>query len=533
MKKGALSIFLCALFALGSLHSKADPLEADPTCAPIEAQQNRYQYLRSLSLALKGAPPTLEELELLHSLPDVPENMIDEMLNSEEFARSVSRLHRKLLWNRIDNRSYQSAWGLNGSPAWGWHLSVVYRGKNIGCKNEPAEFNEDGSIVAEWNETHQAYQEGYVEVEPYWAPGTQVKVCAYNAQDNLVSPSGTPCGTKASTGDPGCGCGPNLQWCSMPESIDFYGTQTKIGRTIHLSISMAVEKTIEKVIMEDRPYTDIFLNNTTWMNGPIIHFWKYIAHRAPHLDRGETLLPLALNTATLPDVPFWDTENWQPVQLPAYHAGIFTSPVYLIRFTENRRRARQFFEAFLCSPFLPPPGGLDVTPESALEPNLQERDGCKYCHKGLDPAAAYWGRWTNRGAGYLDPLFFPDYNQICVDCVTSGGCPFDCGRHYITGGFTTEESAYIGWLQSFQFLKEQDMDNVAFGPKLLFQKKILDGSIANGTTKTAIQWLINRKLEPFETKWLTELSSGFMASGYSYKALIKAIVTHPYFRRVL
>ena len=505
----------------------------DPVCAEQDPTLDKYQYLRSLSVALRGTPPTLEELESLHALADVPETMIDAMLDSEEFAKTVSRAHRTKLWNRIDNRSYYNRWGINGSPASGYHLSVVYRGGNGGCKDEPAQFTESGAIIAEWDEEAEQFREGYVMVEPYWAPGTEFKVCAYNAQTNLVSPNGTPCGTTESLGDPGCACGPNLQWCEFTHAININGKEGSIEEFIHESLSLALEKKIEHMLLEDRPYTDLFLDNTTYVNGPIVHMWRYFAQRGSYLDRYETLLPIALDVATLPDLAFHEIDTWVPVQLPAYHAGLFTSPAYLNRFTTNRRRARQFYEAFLCSPFLPPATGLEVEPESALETNLQERDGCNYCHKSLEPAAAYWGRWTSRGAGYLDPLLFPGYNEDCVSCKTSGSCSFDCNRHYLMSGFTTEESDYIGWLEAYLFLKEEHLDHVDYGPKLLFQKKILDGSIAHCAAKSAVRRLIGRDLAPHELPWIDELSAQFSGSGYQYKSLIKAIVTHPYFRRVL
>ena len=37
-----------------------------------EAQQDKYQYLRSLSLAVRGTVPTIEEFQALHDLDEVP-----------------------------------------------------------------------------------------------------------------------------------------------------------------------------------------------------------------------------------------------------------------------------------------------------------------------------------------------------------------------------------------------------------------------------------------------------------------------------
>ena len=516
-------IIVTSGFVLG-----AEPLDPADMCLEPEPTVDKYQNLRSLSMALRGTPPSLEEFEALHDLAEIPEEWIDQWLNSAEFSEQVSRFHRGLLWNRVDNRAPYLGWSIQGGgpgamPATGYSLQVVYRGKHVGCLDELATFDENGEIVGTWNEQAQAIQEGYVMVAPYWDPENPIKVCAYNAQDNMVSPSGTLCGTKASMSDPKCGCGPNLIWCQQPG----------VGTIVLSSLGLSVEKTIANMILEDRPYTDLFFNNTTYVNGPIVHMWRYFAQRSSYLDRGETFIPIALSPALLPDLEFTDVDTWVPVELPAFHAGVFTSPAYLLRFTVNRRRARQFYESFLCSPFVPPAGGLEIDEESAKETDFQIRPGCLYCHKALEPAAAYWGRWTARGAGYLNPVDFPPYREECGYCAIYGDCPFDCDRHYVTQGLSAKEKDFFGWLEAYQFRLDEHFPNVEVGPKLLFEKKIVDGTIANCSVKNAIRWLIRRDLQPYEEDWLEELAQGFAATGYDYKEMVKAIVTHPHFGRVL
>ena len=523
MKKMA-QLWCMALLLGMSSSSLAEPAGGEAMCLEPEPSADKYQTLRSLSLTIRGVPPTLDEFEDLHAFESVPDAWIDEWLNSVAFSEQVSRFHRGLLWNRVDNRSPYLSWTITGAaPFTGYSMQVVYRGKHVGCLDEPATFDENGEIVGFWNEHLQAIQEGYVMVAPYWDPENPIKVCAYNAQDNMISPSGTICGTKAAQSDPKCGCGPNLIWCST----------SKVEDVVLRSMGLAVEKTIEHIILEDRPYTDLFFNNTTYVNGPLVHMWRYFAHRSSHLDRGQTFIPYSLDPDLLPDLDYTEVDTWVPVELPAFHAGVFTSPAYLLRFTVNRRRARQFYESFLCSPFVPPASGLEIDEESANEPDFQVRPGCLYCHKSLEPAAAYWGRWTSRGAGYLNPVDFPPYREECDYCAVYGDCPFECSRHYITHALSAKEKDYYGWLEAYQFRLDEHYPNVEIGPKLLFEKKFVDGSIARCSTQNAIRWLIRRDLEPYEMDWIDNLAQEFAANGYDYKALVKSILTHPHFRRVL
>ena len=235
---GTWSIIACLLLP-GAAQS--DPPPADPACLEAEPTTDKYQYLRSLSVALRGTPPSLDEYEALHGLDDVPDAWIDDWLNSVAFSQQVSRFHRSLLWNRVDNRTPYNHWGIQGGgpgqpAATGYHLQVIYRGKHVGCLDEPATFDANGEIVGFWNEALQATQEGYVMVAPYWDPENPIKVCAYNAQTNLISPTGTVCGTTESKVDPKCGCGPNLIWCG-PLSVE---------DTVLKYLGQAVEKTIER-----------------------------------------------------------------------------------------------------------------------------------------------------------------------------------------------------------------------------------------------------------------------------------------------
>ena len=64
------------------------------------------------------------------------------------------------------------------------------------------------------------------------------------------------------------------------------------------------------------------------------------------------------------DLRFDESDRWVEIELPEQHAGILTSPAYLLRFQTNRARASRFADAFLCEPFTPPAGGLPASTEA-------------------------------------------------------------------------------------------------------------------------------------------------------------------------
>jgi hypothetical protein len=69
-------------------------------CAPSDAEPTRF--LRQLSLDLRGAPPTVEELEAVQRAGTVTPAMIDAMLRSEAFVSTAARWHADLLWPNLD-----------------------------------------------------------------------------------------------------------------------------------------------------------------------------------------------------------------------------------------------------------------------------------------------------------------------------------------------------------------------------------------------------------------------------------------------
>ena len=124
----------------------------------------------------------------------VPDALVDDLLNSDAFIQEMRNYHLQLLWTNILPQGYSRCLDIaqgraaDGTDAY-WiranGRSSRYRGGQIACKNEPAQFDAEGNILTTpYPDDPTMRQEGYVEVEPWWAPEPQSKY-AFDAQTNL------------------------------------------------------------------------------------------------------------------------------------------------------------------------------------------------------------------------------------------------------------------------------------------------------------------------------------------------------------
>jgi hypothetical protein len=447
-------------------------------------------------------------------------------LDSEEFVERAIRMHGSLLWPNISNVQLLNAAArltlAQGSPSyWSRSRANIFRGGQQPCRNEP--LVKVGDVIqSEYDAATDTYREGYEWIAPYWDPSNPIKVCGFDAQEFSVSPTGTQCDTRDGFGDPACGCGPNLNWCAT-----FGGT---FNNAVLGGFAQDVKMRIARVIRDDLSYLELFTSPVAYVNGPLVHFWTHLSE-VPGAIR---LTPVPVPMEQLPDLEFTDADSWYPIQLGEEHAGILTSPLYLLRFQTARARANRFFNAFMCQPFQPPANGIAADNEAeALIQDLQRRPGCDYCHALLEPSAAYWGRWTEAGAGYLDPENFPASSQECYECATTGAlCSSDCGRYYVTDPLSAESDPFLGMLKTYEFRHEAHLDNPELGPKRLVTSAVADasGRLPACVSSTAAKALLGRDIDEYQEDWMTELSAHFVASGFSYRALIREIVTSPVYR---
>jgi len=501
---------------------------ADPECPPLEDELAESEYLRALSLDLRGVPPTDAEYEAIAS-GAVAQDFIAEWMDTPDFAERVVRHHRALLWPNVsDIRLLSNRQRLitDGGIYYRYLVAPNYRGGPVSCGDFEASYDEDGEIVT-YEQEDGTIREGWVWVEPYWAPGTEVKVCAFEAQEAHISPLGTECDTYDSRYDPYCGCGPNLAWCDTPTlgHVQEYGVQAPV----HAALAGDVEHRIAHVIQNDLSYLEILTGRTGFVNGPLAHFYRYQLHAPAHVRFNE----VPVDPEILPDLAYTDVDTWVPVDLGEEQSGILTSPMFLMKFQTRRARANRFYTAFLCQPFQPPDGGVELVDDPNPTADLTQRTGCQYCHALLEPAGAHWGRWSEYGAGYLSPdEGFPTYNPECAWCAETGApCSIECRTYYQVDPISSEEEPYVGTLLSYQFLKGRYTHHVEEGPKALVAKTVADGRLQQCVAKTTAEWLLGRELVTEEQPWVEALAARFVRTDFDYKELVEDIVTSEPYRR--
>lgn len=499
------------------------------TVSPAQAQvceeqdtQSALQYLRRASLDLRGHLPTVDELNSVVTNQAIDPAIIDSMVDSDEFLTALREYHRDLLWVNVTNqRLTQNTWLLATSRRGnvrdiyyvpGFARANSYRGAQISCQNKPqSELGYDAVTGLPNTETTAlGEQEGYVEVQPYWAPDTTIKVCAFDAQDNLQgnNMAGRPVDCNRSVTTKNCGCGPNLQWCHGGNLTQGYITR---------SWNEQMFRFIDNIVSNDRPYTDVLTAKDMEINGPISGYFRNL------WSAGQAqLLSYPVQNYDMPEIPFNEIDTWQTVERGVRHAGILTMPGFLVKFQSDRGRANRFYNAFLCQDFQAPEGGLPASDDDCHnEPNLSKRCGCKYCHQSLEPAAAHWGRWVEAGVAPMNEDLFPKFNPECLQPGANRN--LNCRRFYLLQAQHPDEEAYEGTLLSYVFAEAQTETNITEGPIAIAQTAIESGAFASCTVKKMWSLYMNSGRADPSAETLDSLTEDFKTD-YNLRRLVKNIV---------
>lgn len=497
------------------------------TCPSDEELLEGNAWLRSLSLDLRGAPPSLDEYERLANGED-PESILVEWMDTPEFAQQVVRHHRALLWPNVSDIRLLSnrqrlLYDYDINAYYRYLVAPSYRGGPVHCGDFEAQWDEDGNLVTTVDEDGYV-REGWTWVQPYWDMDNPVRVCAFEAQEDLVSPWGTECDTYDGRYDPYCGCGPNLAWCDT-FSLGHNGDNP--NPPVAAGIAGDLEHRVARIIEQDLSYLELLTGRTMFVNGPLVHFYKYQTRVPAHIRFNE----VPVDPDILPDLAFEDTDTWVEVELGPEQAGVLTSTAYLMKFQTRRARANRFYTAFLCQPFQPPDGGLMDLDDPDATMDLTQREGCKYCHAILEPAGAHWGRWGEYGAGYLDPVSFPERSEDCAWCAETGeSCSAECSNYYVVDPLGSEEEPWVGWLDAYEFTEERHVLHIEEGPSLLVSSGVVDGRLPQCVARNTAGWLLGREVADEEQAWVEQLAADFAAADFDYKVLVREIVTDERYR---
>lgn len=548
--------FICAV-ALFAHQAVAQETLTCEVARPLDTQR----LLRRLSLDLRGTLPSHDDQLEHRGRSDVGASVIDRYLASPGFVDVMRRYHSNLLWPNLDGVEIASDFFMLTAQElapgvvvyWGPVRSLMTRTITktiVPCRPVPATFDANGPVTEPLIENGQtvAVQEGYVEVEPYWAPGTRVKVCAFDAMAATSAPMCTPqdvaarpylrqfCDQFAPFGAavglsftnlpttceaaqaflaPGCGCGPNLRFCGTPQTM----TAVRAGM---LEQQLRL---IDRVVRDDRPYTDVLTAKDIEVNGPLGHFLRYQARTS--VDTFGDPDP----TAPIPPQVTW-ASDWVDLPRSGRHAGVLTTAAFLLKFQSNRARAHRFTNAFECGVFVPAGKLPSPNEPCSKREDLTQRCGCSSCHLSLEPMAAHWGRFAEYGHTPLDDARFPKRFETACSRVTSLDQLLRCFRFYQVDA-VGDELPYRYLLKPYVFRSSSELNSVEQGPSLLAAESVRSGRFSRCTVRRMWTQFMHRPPTPDEEQSvLPQLVTAFDADDHRLRGLVKAIVTHPAYRRM-
>ena len=488
---------------------------------PVE-EVDSVEFARSLSLKLRGVVPSRNEIEQIEATGGVDTDLILQWMGSEQFEEQVVWHHKSLFWNASFSNNLELKRTLLTSDGVYYRKFVAqfHRGlSRQSCTDwENTDVNEWNipqtvltSSVMQGGQLVSFQDEGWVWVTPYWNTITEIKVCTFDAQTNLFNDEGVDCSTEASNKVEGCGCGPNLQWCMNRSTEAIYKE----------SMAEELSERVRRMVNEERPYTDLLTDNVMYYNGPLSFYYQ---HLDPFIQK--TQAP----TETFPDIDFSERDTWVGVETSDLHSGALTAPGWLLRHQTNRGRANRFYEAFLCSTFVPPVGG--IIDEGVSTPDLSLKRGCADCHARLEPWRGYWGRWAEVSSAYVSPDEFPSFSQECADCAEGGSCNYTCRTNYMVDPAHADDSPYIGWYLPYVYLKLDQQYHPDDGPKAWVQNVSSDGTLAQCVAQNTASWLYGWSPDEVDPELLAEWASTFENSDFDYEQLILDMVMHPAYGRI-
>jgi hypothetical protein len=271
-----------------------------------------------------------------------------------------------------------------------------------------------------------------INVEPWWAPGTTVQVIGRSG-NGLASANGTDCGraymgdSDTNFSDVGCGCGPNLLYCT-PKRLTGpamyprdYESDPFLADSQRRLLYEEPARLFAFIATTGAPFTDLV--NGTYTVAP-----RQLQHLYVRWGRMNS------DNATVSDMAQWwktATDNWDKVEQPALNPSLLPDRTYLfdprtdmgsprgvpaagvltllgpnVWYPRERVRAARWLEIFACRNFTAPDPAIVFMPPFNGDP---ERSGsCQHCHQTIDPAAIHFKRLEveddtpRHGQGYVN-----------------------------------------------------------------------------------------------------------------------------------
>lgn len=370
-------------------------------------------------------------------------------------------------------------------------------------------------------------REGWVMAPaPFWdkSGATEVAACAIEAQDNAQNPvTLASCEGPSFLGDRSCGCGERFRRCEPGDSSVF---DARVA-----SINEEPLRIADSVLRRDEDYAQLLTTRRSFINGVLAALYR--DNQAPT----SLAISAPLDPEALPDLSYTSpADQWVEYTRAEQASGVLTTPAYLYRFPTQRSRVAQFYDAFLCKSFVPPPAAVSPDPADVCnrENNLAKRCGCNYCHATIEPTGAHWGRYSERAAQYLDPLRFPKFDAKCRDCALANNtaCDGECGN-YVMQAYDGDGASSLGMLKSYLYRTAADEPNVEGGPQLLAERMLQTGDFERCVVTRVWREFLGRAMSVDEQRlYMGQLVDDFIDDGRNLKHLIRDVVRTDAYRRI-
>ncbi len=546
----------------------------EPTAPPTDLVSPTRQ-LRRITLSLVGTTPTPAQFEAVINAGDeaarqqVFEQTIDDALASTKFYEKLLELgHDWVAVGEYTTGAIGDAYqgdmsGHLGRCGTGPHAGAYYSVGEMGAEACP-----DPTLESN-------------QVEPWWAPGTTITVLgkAGTNTPTIVNKDGKTIDCGIAGGgyyDPaipsGCGCGPNLTWCSPLVGLRDGSSLNENGQRRHPWDEPA--RLFAHLVWYDRPLSDLVIGNYTVANNMLralyvrlgrqtgdkstdgTSWWQAAADTAPsdpmHTAGDplawrevefEKLNPMLLSARTTT----WDPRVTKdaPQGMPA--AGVLTMMGSNSSFSRERVRAARWLETFACYDFQPPPTEVQF---NAYAGDPATSGTCQHCHRSIDPAAIFFKRWDFGLAYYVPWPFLP------------GIGPNRVTKQQLSGIYPYSGPPYTRWKDAWKpdtVLTPVTQAQIDANPEAVLldtlpTEKTLLGTHGDGTmgplgfgkilvasgefdrcaTRRLFEHYVGRPIDPArEAGYLGTLTKQFVDGGRKVKPFVKSLLLGDTFKRGL
>jgi hypothetical protein len=344
-----------------------------------------------------------------------------------------------------------------------------------------------------------------------------------------------------------CGCGPGLERCLPGAAVNnlnagamvngairapignenaFENRALTSGDWMRLWLSQEAAYFMDAIFQADRDVRDILRARDTYVNGPLAMFYRSEQQQSccnnNHLRFDYTNPTSLFVPANVPPALLThDVDRWARVpDRGPLASGILTMPIFLTKYGTRRARAHVLYQAFMCQEFVA--GNGTLTPSD--EPNLAIREGCRDCHRTLEPMSAFFTRVAENDWTYLPALQFPLDSMRCR--LAGGAMAVGCSAFY-DPSFTTGTQSWMRGIYDLTAARA----NAEAGPQGMGNYIAAQPQFAGCFVENVAESFLGRDLNVEDAALRTQLQTTLSGAGFRARAMVRQLLLSDAYRR--